>query len=128
MCRQQDGCSDRISEHIVGTNGMVYTDSTMGKIAGPNAYTYNGPNPDPYVVEHMDLIESIRSGAALNEGVEVAESTMTGILGRMSAYTGREIKWDWAMNSSKLDLTPASYEYGDFPVRAVAMPGQTPLI
>ena len=74
------------------------------------------------------MIKSIREGAALNEGVQVAESTMNAIMGRMSAYTGRALKWDWAMNASKLDLTPPKYELGDLPVAPVPVPGKTPLI
>jgi hypothetical protein len=46
----------------------------------------------------------------------------------MSAYTGRALKWDWAMNASKLDLSPAKYEFGDLPMPAVAIPGKTQLI
>jgi hypothetical protein len=53
---------------------------------------------------------------------------MTAILGRMSAYTGRAMKWDWAIKSSKLDLTPPRYELGDLPVGPVAIPGVTPLV
>ncbi len=128
MCRQWEGASNRISEHIVGTKGTAYTDAALGRIEGANAYQYDGPNPDPYVEEHKDLITSIRAGKPINEGLSVAESTMTGILGRMSAYTGREINWDWAMKESKLDLSPPRYEFGDLPVAPVAMPGQTQLI
>ena len=128
MCRQMDGCSQRISEHIVGTKGTAYTDEAVGRIQGPYSYEYRGPNPDPYVEEHKDLIASIRKGSVLNEGKRVAESTLTGIMGRMSAYTGRELKWDWVMKSSKLDLSPPSYEFGDLPVRDVAVPGKTRLI
>ena len=40
--------------------------------------------------EHTDLIESIRSGKPINELKNVAESTLTAIMGRMSAYTGKE--------------------------------------
>ena len=47
---------------------------------------------------------SIREGKPINEGVRLAEATMTGVMGRMSAYTGRALKWDWAMNAS----TPGS--------------------
>ena len=43
---------------------------------------------DPYVQEHIDLIASIRAGKPLNELKTVAESTLTAIMGRMSAYTG----------------------------------------
>ena len=124
MCRQTDGCSDRVSENIVGAKGMAW----QGEITGPNAYKYEGEHLNPYVQEHKDLVDSIRAGQPLNEGVQVAESTMTAILGRMSAYTGREIKWDWAMKSSKLDLSPESYEFGPLPVRPVSIPGKTQLV
>lgn len=76
----------------------------------------------------MDLIQSIRSGKVLNEGRQVAESTMCAIIGRMSAYTGRAISWEWAMNASKLDLSPRKYEFGPNPVDPVATPGVTPLV
>jgi len=47
----------------------------------------------------------------------------------MSAYTGRALKWDWAMNASKLDFTPPKYDFGvDLPVRPVAVPGETQLV
>ncbi len=128
MCRQTAGASGRVSERVVGTKGSTYTDSSNGYIEEPNTYKYEGESPDPYVLEHTDLIASIRSGKPLNEGRQVAESTLAAIMGRMSAYTGRELKWDWAMNASKLDLTPPKYEFGDAPDPAVAVPGQTELI
>ncbi len=128
MCRQINGCTDRVSESIVGTEGRVYTDSSVGRIEGPNAYQYNGPNPNPYVQEHKDLIEGLRKGTPLNEGKRVAESTLCAIMGRMSAYTGRALRWDWALKASKLDLVPKTFEYGPLPARPVAVPGQTPLV
>ena len=127
LCRQIPGCSDRVSERIVGTKGFAYIDGATGFIKGENAY--EGPaSPNPYVQEHVDLIRSIRQGVALNEGIQVAESTMAAIIGRMSAYTGRALKWDWAMNASKLDLSPAKYAFGDLPVAPVPVPGKTPLV
>ena len=128
MCRQIGRCSERISEHVVGTKGICYTDQSGGYIKGANAYKYDGPNPDPYVQEHADLIKSIRDGKPLNETKRIAESTLTGIMGRMSAYTGREISWDWVMNASKLDLSPAKYEFGELPLEPVAVAGQTQLV
>jgi myo-inositol 2-dehydrogenase/D-chiro-inositol 1-dehydrogenase len=127
MCRQIPGCSERVSERIVGTKGFAYIDSATGYIKGENPYE-PPDSPNPYVQEHVDLIKSIREGDALNEGVQVAESTMNAIMGRMSAYTGRALKWDWAMNASKLDLTPPKYELGDLPVAPVPVPGKTPLV
>ncbi len=128
MARQINGCSDRVSEHLVGMKGTCYTDGSSGKIEGQNAYEYNGPNPNPYVMEHIDLVNSILEGRPLNEGVRVAESTLAAIMGRMSAYTGRELSWKWVMEASKLDLSPESYDVKERPIPPVAMPGQTLLI
>ena len=125
MFRQTPGCSNRVSERIVGTKGSAYDN---GEIKGENAWKYDGPPANPYVVEHKDLIASIRSGKPLNEGKRVAESNLCAIMGRMSAYTGRALNWDWAMNSSKLDLAPPKYEFGPLPVAPVAVPGKTQLI
>jgi len=128
MCRQIDGTSTRVAERIVGTKGVADTNGSTASIEGQNPFNYEGKSPNPYIQEHADLIASIRKGRPLNEGRRIAESTMTAIIGRMSAYTGRALKWDWAMNASKLDLSPEKYEFGDLPVRPVAVPGKTKLI
>ena len=127
-CRQTDGASSAVCERIIGSKGYAYLDGAGGFIKGAKEYTYDGPNPNPYVVEHTDLIASIRAGKPLNEGKRVAESTLVAIMGRMSAYTGRDLKWSWAMNSSKLDLRPAKYEMGPLPVAPVAIPGKSELV
>ncbi len=124
-CRQIPGCADRIEEKIVGTKG---TAMGYGEIHGDTFWKFEGDEINPYVQEHTDLIAGLRGGKPLNEGRRVAESTMCAIMGRMSAYTGRAISWEWAMASSKLDLTPAKFELGPNPVDPVAMPGKTPLI
>jgi len=128
MCRQTDGCHSNVSERVIGTQGLSYTDGATGYIKGTNAFKYEKESPNPYVQEHTDLIASILAGKPLNEGKRVAESTLTAIMGRMSAYTGRALSWDWVMNSSRLDLSPPSYKMGDLPVRPVAVPGKTKLI
>ena len=74
------------------------------------------------------MIASIHAVQPLNQGKRIAESTLTAIIGRMSAYTGRALKWDWALKASKLDLSPAHYRFGDLPVRPIAVPGVTKLI
>ena len=58
-----------------------------------------GSDNAPYVQEHTDLVASIRAGDPLNELVQVAESTLTAIMGRMAAYTGKTVTWDEALNS-----------------------------
>jgi hypothetical protein len=48
-------------------------------------------------------------------------------MGRMSAYTGKVVTWDQALNS-KEELMPANLTLGPLPTPPVAVPGQTPLI
>jgi predicted dehydrogenase len=128
MGTQIDGCSVRCNERFVGTKGSAYTDWATSYIEGQNPFKYKADSPDPCLRQHADQIAAIREGKKLNEGRRIAESTLTSIMGRMSAYTGRALKWDWAMNASQLDLSPAKYEFGDLPIRPVAVPGKTMLV
>jgi myo-inositol 2-dehydrogenase / D-chiro-inositol 1-dehydrogenase len=126
MCRQIHGCSNKIAERVVGTKGISFP---SGEIKGEKPYKYEVEKPlNPYILEHKDLIASIRAGNPLNEGKQVAISTMTAIMGRMVAYTGRAVKWDWVMNASKLDLTPPKYEFGPLPVAPISVPGKTRMV
>jgi predicted dehydrogenase len=128
MCRQTAGAAENVSERVVGTKGRTYSDSSDGYIEGANPWKPAEASPNPYVVEHADLIASIKAGEPLNEGRQVAESCLTAIMGRMSAYTGRALNWDWVMNASELDLTPPHMEFGDLPELEVPIPGVTPLV
>lgn len=128
MSSQIKGSTGQVCERLVGTKGQTYTTRATGYIEGQNPYKYEGPGWGGFVKEHADLIEAVRKGEPINEGRHVAESTLTAIMGRISAYTGRALKWDWVMKSSKLDLSPPKYELGDLPVEPVAIPGKTPLV
>ena len=81
---------------------------------------------NPFVQEHIDLLESIRNNKPINEGKQIAHSSMTAILGRESAYTGKELTWDEVYNSD-LDLVPKKFEWGDMDFAKVPIPGITPL-
>ena len=128
VCRQIDKCYGRIQEHFIGTNGEAMADSL---IKGPNAWKWKSPKElpttNPYVWEHKDFIDSIRAGKPLNEGQQVAESTLSAIMGRMSAYSGQMVSWNEALNS-KMDLFPQKIEFGPFPTPPVPMPGRDKLI
>jgi hypothetical protein len=113
---------------IIGTEGVAELRGNRPVIKGANKWRFTGDTNQPYVQEHIDLLASIAGeGPHLNEGKRIAESTLTAIMGRMSAYTGKEITWDEAL-SSELDLSPTSYEFGDLPMRPVAVPGRTPMV
>lgn len=125
---QIDGAYDRQNQRLVGTKGLLYTDSGRVVIEGREKAEIAWDKNDPCVRQHADQIAAIRRDQRLNEGRRVAESSLTSIMGRMSAYTGRALKWDWALNASKLDLTPPAYQFGDLPLPPVAVPGKTALI
>lgn len=104
MCRQINGCANDVSERVIGAKGVS---NCNGWISGQPQIDTKGTNP--YVQEHIDLIAAIRSEKPLNEAQTVAESTLTNIMIRMSAYTGKEVTWEEAMKS-ELTLKQPDYE------------------
>src|SRR5262249_33853398 len=100
-----------------------------GTIKGKKSWRFRGDQDnDPYVQEHADLIQSIRDGKPLNELERVAESTLTAIMGRMSAYTGKAIRWEDALNSKEGTSTANLAWDMKLPVPPVAVPGKTKFV
>jgi myo-inositol 2-dehydrogenase/D-chiro-inositol 1-dehydrogenase len=128
MCRQISYCANEIGEYLVGAKGTCHANAY--EINGKRLYTAQEvrKHPNPYEQEHADLIASIRSGKPLNELKNVAESTLTAIMGRMSAYTGQRITWEQALNS-KEELMPKNLTWDTYvPVPPVPTPGKTPFV
>ncbi|MDX2065014.1 MAG: Gfo/Idh/MocA family oxidoreductase [Fimbriimonadaceae bacterium] len=123
MCRQIDGTASRVSEHIVGSKAKS---NAQTAIWGGTKWRFEGDRPNPYMLEHRNLIRSIREGKPINEGKQVAESTLTAIMGRMSAYTGAEVTWEQAMKSEEA-LVPGTLAFGNIETPPVAIPGKTSL-
>lgn len=124
MCRHIPGCENSISEAVHGSKGICQV----------NAYTINGKrigkagDGRPYVQEHTDLIASIRAGKPINELKNVAESSLTAVMGRMAAYTGKSVTWQQALNSQE-DTFPAKLDWNmQLNVPPVAVPGKTRLV
>ena len=128
MCRQMGNTDMKICVEIVGTRGnaIMYQDIRLWQ-TGQNPWRYRGSRTGSVVIghqqEHTDMIESIRSGNPLNHARRIAESTLTAIMGRESAYSGNVVEWDEIM-ASQQDLVPRKFEFGPLPVRPVPMPGQ----
>jgi predicted dehydrogenase len=101
-CRQFPRGADifnNVSDLIVGSKGR-----SDGKDMG-------SAGVQPYVQEHINLVNSILgAGPYRNESVPIAESTMTAIMARESAYSGQQITWDQIM-ASKQDLQPKAFSY-----------------
>ena len=129
MASQIEGSTPRVGERVVCTKGATFTTRAEGYIddvKGKRIYKYDDPIHSGEVAQFAGLIKSIREGKPINECRRLAETSLTVIMGRMSAYTGRALSWKWALKS-KLDLSPAKYELGDLPVRDVAIPGKESL-
>jgi predicted dehydrogenase len=124
MCRQIDNCANSVSEALVGTKGRCQADKY--EISGATSWKGEKDPISPYVQEHIDLIRIIRAGQKINELQTVAESTLTAIMGRMSAYSGKAVTWDEALNS-KESLVPATLQLGPVPTPPVPMPGTSTL-
>ena len=126
MASQIPGSTERIGQNIVGAKGSSDGQSIT---TGKKSWKYDGPVVNELEQEHRDFIASIRGdGPYLNHGKRIAESTLTAIIGRMSAYTGRQVRFDWALNRSQLDLTPAKWAKGPNPLPARPIPGQEQLV
>ncbi|HUX58719.1 MAG TPA: Gfo/Idh/MocA family oxidoreductase [Bacteroidales bacterium] len=122
MCRQINGCVNNVSERIQGSKGSTNCQNTILDLAGNEVWKYDYPldedgqpgrsvSVNPYVQEHIDLVTAIRTGQVINEMENTAISTMVAIMGRISAYTGKETTYEEMMNSD-LKLGPKVFDWG----------------
>jgi len=128
LARQTEGAYGRIREQFVGTKGWAYAE---GLIVNDKKRTRIPKGGSAYVQEHADLIAAIRAGKPLNEAQTVAESCLTAVMGRISAYTGRLVRWidvtDPKGPFTNLDLWPKQLGFDTpLPIAPVPIPGQTP--
>jgi predicted dehydrogenase len=136
-CRQQPGCKNDVSDHIMGSKGTCHIDASNAKgtivALGSGKPLWSSQSgrrksaDNMYQNEHDELFASIRAGKPINNGEWMAKSSLMAIMGRMATYTGQEISWEMALNS-KEDLTPPAYVFGPLPVAPVARPGITKFI
>ena len=130
MCRQIDGCANEVSEYVVGTEGYTNCKNTIYDLTNKVVWKYQEPGQDPgktkfnpYDQEHVDLVTAIRTNQPINEAEHVAHATLSAIMGRTAAYTGKEVKWDEIMDSNER-LGPTEYAMGPVPIKAeVPVPG-----
>ena len=133
MGRHAPKSTGRVNERIVGTKGYSDCSNSIVGHDGKKIWGFKGRGSSGRTEEHAALIAGMKDPAKrINEGKRIAESTLTAIGCRMSAFTGRKLSWDWVLNSSKLDYLPAEVEAQLKPVAGifheVAVPGKTPLV
>ena len=135
FCRTVHHCFNKNSSMVYGTKGRA--NITAGQIQGETNWRYAGPRSNPYDEEHRALFTAIRGGKPVSSGYHMADSTLVTIMGQLSCYTGKEVKWAQVVNSDffyppapdacTLDMDPPTKPGpdGQYPVY---VPGTTKLL
>jgi len=122
--RQLNGCANIREEILVGTKGSCNLEGTIFDRAGKVVWNYEGTRNNPIVQEHVDLVTAIRSNKPVNTAEDTAFSTLVAIMGRDSAYSGKEVTWNDLMQST-VRLGPTEYAMGPVGIKAVIpVPGE----
>ena len=130
QCRQITGTTGHVGEFFTGAEGSCFGG---GKVFSKNGITVPDiklDTDDSMVQEHVDLIRSAFSGQPLNDARRIAETTLTVIMGRISAYTGELVRFaDLLTNENsahynfKFTPSPKDFETGN-----VKLPAEVPPI
>ncbi len=127
--RQIPGCYNENSCYLLGTQGTGNVQGKRVEIEGNSAWRFKGAANDMYQTEHDELFASIRGGTPINDGQRMMTSTMAAIMGRMAAYTGKQLTWEEALNSQQVLIPPDLLEWNtDIDVPPLARPGLTPFV
>jgi myo-inositol 2-dehydrogenase / D-chiro-inositol 1-dehydrogenase len=124
MCRQVNGTYGRVSEFFNGSEGTIWGGGRITggkKVEVPEFEEFEGP----YCQEHVDLLNSIAKGSAINEAKNVAESTLCAIMGRIAAYTGELVRMSEVLEDKSspfynLACSPSAEDFEKGTVKAPA--------
>ncbi len=104
QCRQIAGCWSGVGEEIHGTLGRCdltnqrITDHDGNLIWQCRTQEVAGKG---WQQEQADLFAAIRAGQRPNETEYAAHSTLTAIMGRMAAYSGKVVTWQQALQNPR---------------------------
>ncbi len=127
--RQITGCDYNSIMKITGTKGYANANKGLYSHKGEVIWEVPGENDpnwemnDARVQEHVDLVTAIRTGNYLNNSEALIRSTRMAIMGRMTAYTGKDVTWEEVLNSS-LRLGPDTYSFE----QAYNVPQEPPVV
>jgi predicted dehydrogenase len=118
-----------VSEGVHGTKGVSDPHNNI-RPKGGQMWRFRDKEIDPYVQEHVDLINAIVKNTQLNEAKQVTDSTLTAIMGREASYSGAGVTWDEVLNCKfayapeQLFRDAAKMKYGAFRTLQPPMPSQ----
>lgn len=117
QCRQIPGTMNVYGDIMIGTKGKINTlNNHFTDLKGRVLYQFDQKNDNvPYQTEHDELFEAVaKNQYKFADAEHGANSTMTGILGRMATYSGQTIEWDKAMALS-MNFQPDTYAFDATP-------------
>ena len=125
--RQIRGCHNENNLYLLGTQGnaaITPRANSISDLHDQTVWSYEGPKPNMYQVEHDEFFASIRSGNHMNDGDRMASSTLMALMGRTAGYTGQQITREAALISEE-SLVPTITDGWNSPVefRPVPRPG-----
>jgi len=113
QCKQFPGGENRVNEEFQGTKASV----RIGEITdydGKVLWTFDGPNPNPYQVEHDELHDAIRNDKPLNNAYYGVTASFAAILGRLATYSGKKHDYEQAL-AMDYRLMPESLTWDSTP-------------
>jgi len=125
QCRQFPGGQNRVNEEFQGTKGFV----KIGEItdySGKVLWKFEGPNPNPYQVEHDELQAAIRNDTPLNNAYYGATSSFSAVLGRTATYTGKQQAYKGLLEAD-FSLMPENLDWESTPPVVPDADGNYPL-
>jgi predicted dehydrogenase len=133
MCRQIPGAAAQTTNVIYGSDGICHIHggnkgASITDREGNEKWSMKGDIGAAYKQEHKDLVDSILNNQPIVELKQTADSSLTGVMGRMAAYTGQKVDWEFVTEKSELSLFPKDFDInGDIQSPGFAVPGKTKL-
>lgn len=118
--RYMDNCFDRYHDYVQGSKGSAFLMENAGR-SGARLYknfimkpenllwSFQGPEPNPYQVEHDLFFDAIVNDKPYNEGHRAAEAQFTSMLSRAAINSGQIVTWDEIVNSD-VELLPGGID------------------
>ena len=136
LARYIDGCDLERGVKLLGTKGYTNCENKIWDYDGNLIWEYDYPLDErgrprlavpQFNQSHINLVTAIRTNKPVNETHNLATSSMTGLLGREAAYTGKNLEWDNIMNSN-LSLVPEKLQMGNVTrMPETPVPGTAPV-
>ncbi len=106
--RHIEGCANPFGTRLVGTEGEISVGGRIrrfdGKPVAEDLKAIEGRDDNGLTMEHADFLAGLLSGNLINEGVQVAMSTATCIMGTLAAYSGRQVRMKDLLENEKSEF------------------------